>query len=277
MLRVTVLGSGSKGNAVLVEGTRGALLIDVGFGQRALTRRLRAVHRQPEQIGALLLTHEHLDHAGGALSATRRWGYPLYASQGTLSALADSPTGCPSGATPIAFNSETSIVGFDVQSIHVPHDARACTAYVFTDQTSGCRIGVALDLGRIPQTLASAFTNLDLLVIESNHDEQMLANGPYPWELKRRISGGLGHLSNGAAAAFASGCVHRGLRGVLLAHLSETNNTPQRALERTAAALRRAGWTRDALWASHQITPCGPHVLDGGPVHRPAVPLQFAL
>jgi phosphoribosyl 1,2-cyclic phosphodiesterase len=125
--------------------------------------------------------------------------------------------------------------------------------------------------------LTSAFSYLDLLVIESNHDEQMLASGPYPWALKRRISGELGHLSNGAAAAFASGCVHRGLRGVILAHLSETNNTPRHALTRTGAALRRAGWRHDALLAAHQVIPCGPHGVGAARPGGHLTQLQLAL
>lgn len=277
MLSVTVLGSGSKGNAILVEGSEGAVLIDQGFGPRAITRRLKWAGRRPDEIGALLLTHEHTDHANGATDASRRWGWPVFASAGTLSALTTSPIGCPMHATVLSPGAETVVHGFDVQITLVPHDARGCTAFVLTDRRSGYRIGIALDLGRVPPSLTAAFTLLDLLVVESNHDEQMLANGPYPWELKRRISGALGHLSNGAAAAFASGCVHRGLRGVLLAHLSETNNTPRHALTRTGAALRRAGWRRDALWAAHQVTGCGPHGATDGVAAGHVAQLQFAL
>ena len=120
-----------------------------------------------------------------------------------------------------------------------------------------------MDVGRVPDALPAAFDRLDLLVVESNHDEQMLARGPYPWSLKQRISGGLGHLSNGAAAAFASGCAHPGLRGVLLTHLSETNNVPAMAIARTREALRRAGWTREALYAASQGTPLAPLATTG--------------
>ena len=243
MLSVTVLGSGSKGNAIVVEGSEGAVLIDQGFGPRTITRRLKWAGRRPDEIGALLLTHEHSDHSNGAMDASRRWGWPVFASAGTLSALTASPMGCPGNATPLSLAAETAVHGFDVQTTPVPHDARGCTAFVLTDRRSGYRVGIALDLGRVPAALTTAFTHLDVLIVESNHDEQMLANGPYPWALKRRIGGALGHLANGAAAAFASGCVHRGLRGVVLAHLSETNNTPRHALSRTGAALRRASRT----------------------------------
>jgi phosphoribosyl 1,2-cyclic phosphodiesterase len=268
MLRVTVLGSGSRGNAILVDGSEGTVLVDAGFGPRALTRRLALVDRRPEQIGALLLTHEHVDHACGAVAASARWKWPVFASQGTLDALTGSDAGCPVSATAMAQDGASStLCGFTVETIAVPHDARACVALIVCDRASGARVGIALDVGHVPETLPPALARCDILVVESNHDERMLANGPYPWPLKQRIAGGLGHLSNGAAAALIAGAAHRGLRGVLLAHLSETNNTPDTAIARTREALRRAGWRRDTLWAASQSVPCGPIGADGS-THR---------
>jgi phosphoribosyl 1,2-cyclic phosphodiesterase len=261
MLRVTVLGSGSRGNAILIDGTDGAVLVDAGFGPRSLARRLKEAGRRPEEITALLLTHEHTDHASGASTACARWGWPLYGSTGTIEAL-----GAGTGALAAhAFldTGPTLVGGFLVETTAVPHDARDCRALVLTDIRSGARAGVAMDVGRVPEELPVAFERLDLIVVESNHDEQMLARGPYPWSLKQRISGGLGHLSNGAAAAFVSGCAHRGLRGVLLTHLSETNNLPALAIERTRDALRRAGWSRDALSAASQQAPIPPMTSTG--------------
>ena len=254
MLRVTVLGSGSRGNAILIDGTDGAVLVDAGFGPRSLVRRLRAAGRRADEINALLLTHEHTDHASGAVAASTRWGWPVYGSTGTLEAM-HPETGERANAHAFTDGGCTSVAGFLVETTKVPHDARDCRALVITDARSGARVGIAMDVGRVPDTLPTAFERLDLVVVESNHDEQMLARGPYPWSLKRRISGGLGHLSNGAAASFLSACAHRGLRGVLLTHLSETNNAPALALERTRDALRRAGWTRDALSAASQQQP----------------------
>jgi len=279
MLRITVLGSGSRGNAILIDGTDGAVLVDAGFGPRSLARRLSAAGRRPEEISALLLTHEHTDHASGAAAACARWGWPLYGSAGTLNALgadagtdagtdtgavADVPLRAPALAAHAFLETGPTIVGgFLVETTGVPHDARDCRALVLTDIRSGARAGVAMDVGRVPEALPVAFERLDLIVVESNHDEQMLARGPYPWSLKQRISGGLGHLSNGAAAAFVSGCAHRGLRGVLLTHLSETNNLPALAIERTRDALRRAGWRRDALSAASQQAPLPPMTSTG--------------
>ncbi len=265
MLRVTVLGSGSRGNAILIDGTDGAVLVDAGFGPRSLMRRLHAAGRRPEEIGALLLTHEHTDHASGAAAASARWGWPVYGSTGTLDALGENtePHARAGEMRPYVDDGATTVGGFLVETTGVPHDARDCRALVLSDVRSGARVGIAMDVGRVPDALPVAFERLDLVVIESNHDEAMLARGPYPWSLKQRISGGLGHLSNGAAAAFVSACAHRGLRGVLLTHLSETNNHPTLAVERTREALRRAGWSRDALSAASQQIPLPPMTSTG--------------
>lgn len=268
MLRVTVLGSGSRGNAILVDGTEGSVLVDAGFGPRALMRRFALAERRPEHVRALLLTHEHTDHASGAAAACTRWSWPVHAMPESLDALANSPEGAPSITVPLGLGKRAeAVVGFGVECVAVPHDARACVALILTDNSSGARLGIALDVGHVPESLPAALSHCDLLVVESNHDERMLANGPYPWPLKQRIGGDHGHLSNGAAAALIAGVAHKGLRGVILAHLSETNNTPETALTRSRDALRRAGWKRDAIWAASQSVPGSPVGADGS-THR---------
>jgi phosphoribosyl 1,2-cyclic phosphodiesterase len=262
-----MLGSGSRGNAILVDGTEGSVLVDAGFGPRLLARRFALADRAPERVGALLLTHEHTDHAGGATAASARWHWPVLAVQQTHEALAQLPAGSPPLAVTIGFSAVSSVCGLDVTAIAVPHDARACAALVLTDRTSGARVGIVLDCGHVPSHLPDALARCDLLVVESNHDERMLANGPYPWHLKQRIGGPLGHLSNGAASALLAGIAHTGLRGVVLAHLSETNNTPVAALSRARDALRRAGWRKDGLWAAAQSVPGCPIGTDGS-AHR---------
>jgi phosphoribosyl 1,2-cyclic phosphodiesterase len=274
MLRVTMLGSGSRGNATLIEGQDSTVLVDAGFNPRALARRLAIVNRRPEDISALLLTHEHTDHASGAAACCAKWGWALYASAGTLDAIGDvlSPT------VTIATNADVVVAGFTVRAAAVPHDAREAVALIITDRASGCRLGLATDLGHVPAGLASHFERLDLLIVESNHDEAMLAHGPYPWVLKKRVASRLGHLSNKQSAAFIAECVHRGLRAVVLAHLSETNNTPTVALEAATVALRKAGWRRDDVWAAHQTEPRGPYASNAAPaVVVRAVQLGFSL
>lgn len=275
MMRVTVLGSGSRGNAILVDGTEGAVLIDAGFGRRTLAKRFALAGRRPEDVTALLLTHEHVDHAGGATAASARWGWPVHALPETLAALAGDVDGPPSHRAPLSLEAEHVVGGFLVTCTPVPHDARRCAALIVTDRASGARVGVALDLGHVPQHLPAALSACDLLVVESNHDERMLAQGPYPWALKQRVGGQLGHLSNGAAAALLAAVAHRGLRGVVLAHLSETNNAPALALSRTRDALRRAGWRRDALWAASQSLPTVP--IDAAGTVRPVMGAQLSL
>lgn len=275
MLSVTVLGSGSRGNALLIDGSEGSLLLDVGFGVRALQARLRIAGRVPEHIHALLLTHEHVDHASGAAAASARWAWPVHASVGTHAALAATEGGPPQHARTFADSGPTAIAGFSVEHCAVPHDAADCRALVLTDARSGARVGVVLDAGHVPGHLPTFLSRLDLLVVESNHDAAMLANGPYPWSLKRRISGGSGHLSNNAAASLIARCAHAGLRGVMLAHLSETNNTPQLAVSCARDALRRAGWRRDAVWACGQREPHAPMRVSGSLGGTPAIQLPL--
>ncbi|HMS02632.1 MAG TPA: MBL fold metallo-hydrolase [Gemmatimonadaceae bacterium] len=257
-MRLTVLGSGSRGNAILLDAGETRLLVDVGFGVRTIAARLRACGYAPESITGVVLTHEHVDHAQGALDACARWGWPLHATAGTLAAL-------PTPVVPVrelAHGVPFSIGDVTGCGVAVPHDARDCTAYVFEHRRTGFRTGVALDLGTVPDALPSFFAYLDALVLEANHDEARLRAGPYPWVLKQRILGDLGHLSNAAAAALIGACAHRGLQTVVLAHLSETNNTPTLALEAVREALRQRGRagsaTRDAVRAATQRVPLGP-------------------
>lgn len=263
MLRVTSLGSGSQGNALLIDGTEGSVLVDAGFGPRRLARRFALVNRRPDQVGALVLTHEHSDHTSGAYAASTRWKWPVHAVNQTFEALDDMPGGAPRESVTMTFDRTSSVCGLDITPISVPHDSRTCAALVITDRKSGARVGIAMDLGHVPTHLPAALAHCDLLVVESNHDERMLVNGPYPWQLKQRVGGMLGHLSNGAAASLLAGLAHRGLRGVMLAHLSESNNTPELALQRAKGALRRAGWRSESLWAASQLVPCGPIGADG--------------
>lgn len=275
MITVTMLGSGSRGNAILVDGSEGSLLVDAGFGVRTLAKRFEAAQRVPDDVGALLLTHEHVDHACGAAAAGDRWSWTVHASAPTLAALAVQASGAPALTAPFAPSGTAQVCGFGVEHMPVPHDAVDCRALVLTDTQSGARIGIVLDAGHVPEALPAFLDRLDVLVLESNHDSALLTNGPYPWPLKQRISGGQGHLSNADAAQVAAACAHRGLRSVVLAHLSETNNTPELALSATREALRKANWKRDSVTAAPQRLPLSPIRTDGG-VGRPAA-TQLAL
>ena len=274
MITVTVLGSGSKGNAILVDGSEGSVLGDAGFGARTLAKRFEAAGRTPAEVGALLLTHEHVDHACGAAAACERFGWPVYATAPTLAALRVQPSGAPTQMVAMEPQGSTAAGGFELRHAPVPHDAADCRALVLTDVRSGSRVGIVLDAGGVPAELPAFLDRLDLLVLEANHDEAMLETGPYPWPLKERIRGGLGHLSNASAAVLAGLCAHKGLQGVILAHLSETNNRPELAIETVGARLRRHGWRREGLVAATQRSPLSPVRTTAGAV--PVLSAQLA-
>ncbi len=275
-LRVCVLGSGSRGNALLLESADTRVVVDAGFGPRALAKRLANVGCDPASVAALVLTHEHVDHAGGALAACAKWQWPLYATAGTLAAL-------PTPVVPVrtvAHHTPWAIGALSFTAHPVPHDAADCVALVAESRASGARLGIALDLGHVPATLPTALERLDLLVLESNHDAAQLAAGPYPWMLKERIRGGRGHLSNRQAADLLRACAHRGLRGVILAHLSETNNSPDLAAiaARDALAARSRGRRfATEVVVSAQGHPTAPLCASSAARHTPIRQLEFSL
>jgi phosphoribosyl 1,2-cyclic phosphodiesterase len=235
-VRIWSLGSGSRGNAIVVASGDRAVLVDCGFGPRALATRLKAVGIAPESIEALILTHEHQDHADGAAKAQHKWRWPVYASAGTHAALRDIPA---KARMTLAAGTTATVGPFSVECTPIPHDAREPMALALTATGSGARVGIAHDLGAVPAALEALFARCDALCLEANHDVAMLRDGPYPRALQARISGGRGHLNNIEAAALASRLAHRGLRALALLHLSETNNAPALAARTVQAALAR--------------------------------------
>lgn len=235
MIRFASLGSGSKGNALLVESGGTRVLLDCGFGPRELAMRLARLDIAPDSIDAVLVTHEHADHVGGAARCAIRFGWQVHASHGTTAAagqLYDVPVR--------RFDSHESfaIGALEIHPYPVPHDAREPTQFVFSDGAS--RLGVLTDAGTITPHIVAMLADCEALVLECNHDAEMLANGRYPPPLKRRIAGGFGHLENAAAAGLLRMIKAQGqsrLRHVVAAHLSEENNTPALARNALAAAL----------------------------------------
>jgi phosphoribosyl 1,2-cyclic phosphodiesterase len=267
-MRVWVLGSGSRGNAVLVECAGTRLLVDCGFSPRTLAGRLAAVGFAPADIHATVLTHEHQDHAKGAAAASAQWGWQVVASPGTLAAL-------PSlvGAQPVVPGGTVAVGHAIVETVRVPHDAAQPMAVVVRDPDGAARCGVAVDLGHVPAGLLTAFKDLDVLVFEANHDADLLASGPYPPSVQARISGRAGHLDNATAARAVRACAHRGLRHVVLAHLSDTCNTPTLARSAVLAALAGTRF-RGQVHTAPADGPIGPFA----PVAtRVASPVQFEL
>jgi phosphoribosyl 1,2-cyclic phosphodiesterase len=230
-MRLTVLASGSSGNALLVDSGGTRLLIDAGLAPRTLARRLERSRAgiAPDEISALAVTHEHGDHVAGA-GALAEAGVAVYASAGTAQAMH------LDGTHAIAAGGAVAIGALELRAVAIPHDAADPLGFVVSDGT--CRIGVLTDCGHPAPELASAFAGLDLLVLEANHEPALLHTGPYPAFLKRRIASRVGHLSNEQTADLLIALGASAPRRVVLAHLSRTNNRPPLA---RAAALRALG------------------------------------
>jgi phosphoribosyl 1,2-cyclic phosphodiesterase len=229
-MKVTVLGSGSSGNSILVESNRARLLIDAGFSGRDLERRLHAVGVEAASLSALLITHDHGDHTCGMGIAARRWGIPLYLTERTRVACSRLLNGSEQIRT-YTSSEPVYIEDLLVEPFLTVHDAVDPVAVTVSELPSGEKMGIATDLGRPTATVRHALRQCDLLILESNHDEIMLREGPYPWSVKARIAGSHGHLSNRAAAELAAELLHPRLAAVVLAHLSESANHPGLALD----------------------------------------------
>ena len=280
-MKVHVLGSGSEGNAIVIESGRQRLMVDAGFGMRELARRMKLVDVQPDTVTGLIVTHEHHDHVRGAGAAARRWSWPVYATAGTLAGGGRrkvSDGGRPRAETsmPVAVAVEPSspragrrrrivkqvvdthreviLDDFAVRFIRAPHDAREPVALVATVRSTGERVGIAYDIGHISERFMRHFTDVDILLLESNHDSRMLMTGPYPWTLKQRVAGPNGHISNDEAGLMARACAHRGLRHIVLCHLSKVNNRPDIAIRAMKGALRGSAF-RGTLQAAPQDQP----------------------
>lgn len=220
------LASGSSGNAILVKDDSAAILIDAGVGIRRLAASLAQVETNPADLSAILITHEHADHTAGAVRMAHRYGVPLVGNARTLDAI----PGAGGVATRVLEVGEEMIFGdLEARSFAVSHDAACPVGY--TVRGNDAVVTSATDTGVLSPEIRAEAENADLLIIESNHDEEMLLRGPYPMYLKRRIKGERGHLSNDTTASLIIDLAESGKSmSVWLAHLSQVNNTPAIAL-----------------------------------------------
>lgn len=257
-MRVTVLGSGSAGNATLVEAGNTRVLVDAGFSARDLARRLEQVGVVAEEIDAIVVTHDHGDHTKGMGVFARRHGTPLYLTDRTREACEKLLRG---NERVVAYRPGRPFTIRDVrvEPFLTVHDAADPVGVALVDECTGHRLGVATDLGRPTTQIRLALEACDLLVLEANHDEVLLRTSAYPWAVKRRIASSHGHLSNQAAAQLAVELLHPRLAGIVLAHLSNECNRPDLALREVGSALERAGWAGH-LEVARQDRPTG--VLD---------------
>ncbi len=240
-MRFASLGSGSKGNATLVQAGDTLLMIDCGFSLRETTRRLAVLGLQPQQLDAILVTHEHSDHCSGVAALSRKHEIPVYLTHGTSSA----------GRCDNCFSTRHLKLGdrfeldcVQVEAIAVPHDAKEPCQYRFFH--GGKSLGILTDLGSITPHVVDSYRGCDGLVLEFNHDRQLLQQGVYPYHLKQRVGGDWGHLNNMQAAALLGKIGHPGLRHLVVAHVSEKNNSRGHAEQALLSVLSSLD---DVVWA----------------------------
>ena len=250
---LTILGSGSGGNCVYLETDETRLLIDAGFSLRQIRQRLATIGRVPENLDAILLTHEHSDHIQGLTQLGEKLRVPVYCNRLTQEALADqlgAKFPCRLFATGACFELGDILV----ETFMVPHDAQDPVGFLL--KTPAGNIGVVTDLGHTPRLVLERVRTANVLLLEANHDVQMLQNCPHrPWSLKQRILSRHGHLSNEAAADAAEQIMSADLRHLFLGHLSRECNRPDLALGRMAERLNKIGASHVRLELASQNLP----------------------
>lgn len=233
MIRFASLGSGSSGNATIVERGKTRVMMDCGFGIAETKERLARLGLVPSDLTAIVVTHEHDDHLGGVAAFAKRHAIPVYLTRGTAQWL---PEEFPIPLVRIIGSHTAFAIGdLEVEPFPVPHDAREPVQYVFGD--GAARVGVVTDLGCTTAHVEEKLTRCDALVLECNHDLDMLMTGSYPVSLKHRVSGRFGHLSNRDAGALVANLDCSRLKHIVAAHLSKQNNTTALAVAAMAAAL----------------------------------------
>lgn len=233
-MRFASLGSGSQGNALLVESDGTRVLLDCGFALGEVTSRLSRLGLEPSSLDAIIVTHEHGDHGGGVAKLSSRHDLPVYLTRGTLSGLGAEGRELGNRKLIDAYT-PFAIGAIEVTPYTVPHDAREPVQFVLGD--GAVRLGVLTDTGQPTPHIARSLSGVNALVLECNHDLDMLMNGPYTAQLKKRIAGRLGHLSNEASAELLRAMDCSRLQHLVAAHLSQANNTPELARAALAGAV----------------------------------------
>jgi phosphoribosyl 1,2-cyclic phosphodiesterase len=271
-VKLTILGSGSAGNCAYVETAEARILVDAGFSPRQIRQRLAGIGRAPENLSAILLTHEHADHISGLLGIADKFHIPVFCNRGTQDGTVWAFKDKWSKKTNLALENGDALkskidwrlfetgAGFEIGDVSVetfslPHDAQDPVGFIL--RTPVGNIGFATDLGHVTRLVLDRIRAANVLVLESNHDVKMLQECPRrSWPLKQRILGRHGHLSNAAAAEAAAQVMSADLKHLYLAHLSRECNRPELAHHVMAEQLHHIGATHVQLQLASQDVPC---------------------
>jgi phosphoribosyl 1,2-cyclic phosphodiesterase len=242
---VSMLASGSRGNCAFVASSRTKILVDAGVSCREIFKRLRAIGEDPRSLAAVLITHEHSDHVYGLATLAKKLCIPVFITAATHAAWSRAQRN-DNGERPQLDRLEKFQSGhrfqvgdIEIKPFTIPHDAIDPVGFTF--RAEGIKVSIATDLGYLPVNVRDHLRNSDILVIESNHDLESLRNGPYPWSVKQRVASNVGHLSNEKLADFFAGDYDNNAAFVVLAHLSEQNNHPEKARREAERALALRG------------------------------------
>ncbi|MBI3129001.1 MAG: MBL fold metallo-hydrolase [Candidatus Tectomicrobia bacterium] len=263
-MEIALLASGSQGNAILVRGSEGAFLIDAGLSARQIAGRLAAFGVSPSELAGLVVTHEHIDHVRGAGALARKWGLPIWTNRATREAGAGllGPIG---RWHEVEIGAPFELAGVRLEPFSVPHDA-ADPFGLLLENGDGYRVGLATDMGFVTRLVRERMKGVQGLILEFNHELDMLLSGPYPWPLKQRIRGKLGHLSNEDAAGLLAEVAGPDLEWVVCAHISQENNEERIVLERASDALNGCAFAPFAASQDRATPRFGP----GGPLSEAA-------
>jgi len=223
-----MLASGSRGNSIYVSDDDTSVLIDAGLSGVEIERRMKSRNLRIEDLNAIIVSHEHSDHIQGVGILARRYNLPVYISSATFNTAAEK-LGSIKHINNFSCGTEFTINALTIRPFSISHDASDPAG--FTIGSNGQKIGIATDLGIATAMVKEHLKNCCCLILEANHDVPMLEDGPYPWPVKQRVKGRTGHLSNESSRELLMDIIHDKLSYVILAHLSETNNTPEKALQ----------------------------------------------
>lgn len=251
-MRFSVLGSGSSGNVSYVETKETKILIDAGFSCREIEKRLKLLGLKAREIDAVVVTHEHIDHVRGVGIFARRYEVPVLINRATLARCSKTIGNIP---VPLFFNTGESLIFKDAHLHFITKCHDAADPVALTVSSDGCKLGVITDLGRPTSLILDSIQGCQGLILEFNHDVEMLDSGPYPIDLKRRIRGPDGHLSNDQAAEILSETIGEDLSVLVLAHLSETNNTKELAFQEARRVIQGYGKGATTVVVSSQRYP----------------------